>query len=669
MSGQPNRLAVTTRHQFAGSLIDRSKPLKFRLDGRIIEAFAGDSVLSAALAAGIDAVGQRQGWPMALSARFAPSIIAARHAGETLRALPMARVTVTEGADYRTVADPVQRHGLLRRLMRPARSLGLKLDGGQSLVQPWLDSPIEAELRYDHVVVGGGVAGMAAALAGSKAGLSVMLLEASSVLGGYSRLFGTQDGEETPDQSIERLSSAVTKAGIAVQLGAEVTALRPGLLRAHIVDAAEGRAVLIHAPRIVLATGAIERLPVFPGNRLPGVLGALEAFELASRYGVWPGQTALIATASSPAYRLAMLASDAGVAMTRILDARPQPQSRFIEFAKAYGITMAPGLVPVSATASKGRGITLASHLSAGRQTTPDAQISADRLIVCGGWQPDLTLWHMAGGHSHWNAQTNRLEPLDGPSGVALAGSAAGYFSRHAAIDSGADAVDMLLGRDRKPVREVIIDAIHETPDAPCPIGPLTPEAGAPAMLDGGLRLVERPHAPAKARRPWRKKPRLWSLADTPQPLDIAAIAASVQLGAIPADSAGIVAEERVGMVVIGTSAAAPSTKRVTPPLVPAFLAGRFGNDAEFWLVAPVEARMLEPGSLIHRSSNDSNPRHAVGVVLRTTDKGAIALVAKQQKQTLSLRDHSRAVAIRLVAPYVEGMDLAAALGGNAGAA
>jgi sarcosine oxidase subunit alpha len=122
-------------------------------------------------------------------------------------------------------------------------------------------------------------------------------------------------------------------------------------------------------------------------------------------------------------------------------------------------------------------------------------------------------------------------------------------------------------------------------------------------------------------------------------------------------------------MVVIGTSGAAPSAKRVTPPLVPAFLAGRFGNDAELWLVAPVEARMLEPGSLIHRSSGDSNPQHAVGVVLQATDKGAIALIARQQPHTLSLRDHSRAIAIRLIAPYVEGMDLAAALGGNAGAA
>lgn len=659
MTDQPHRLSPTPPHKFAG-LIDRSRPLTFRLDGRAIAGFAGDSVLSAALAAGIDTVGLRGGWPMALSMRFAPPILPARHAGNAARALPMDRVAATNGASYLTAVDLTQRHRLVGRLLRPTRSLGLKLDGGLSLARPWLDGPADEELHRDLVVVGGGVAGMAAALAGSKAGLSVMLFEASATLGGNSRLFGTQDGEETPDVSIRRLSAAVDEAGIPVQLNAEVTALRPGLIRVHIVDpaTAEGRIALVHAPRIVLATGAIERLPVFPGNRLPGVAGALEAFELASRYGVWPGRSALIATASSPAYRLAMLASDAGTTVTRILDARAQPQSRFIEFAKAYGITMAPGLVPASAAAArKGLGITLMPHLAIGRQTAPETPLAADRLIVCGGWQPDLTLWHMAGGHSHWNAATNRLEPLEGPGGVALAGSAAGYVSRHAAIASGDDVVDMLLGRDRKPVHEVIVDSIHETPDAPCPIGPASPEATAPAMLDGGLRLVERQASPTTRRKPWRKKPQLWSLADTTQPLDIAAIAAGVQLGAIPEGGAGIVAEERVGMVVIGAGPLKPRRQSEGPALIPPYLTGRFGNDAELWLVTPLESRMLDTGSLIHRSSQSSDPREAVGVILCPAAAGAIALIAHQPARGLTLRDHGRAINIRLVTRYTEGMD------------
>lgn len=652
MSAQPHRLAAGA-HQFSGRLIDRSKPLKFRLNGRIISAFAGDSVLSAALAAGIDTVGLRGGSPMALSTRFAPPILPARLADDAARALPMHRVPATEGADYLTALDASQHHGLINRLLRPARSLGVRLDGGP-LAQPWLDSPVEEEQHCDLLVVGGGVAGMSAALAGARAGLSVMLVEASAALGGHSRLFGTQDGEETPDESIARLSTAIAEAGIAVRLGAEITALRPGLARIHRIDAAapEGRAALVHAPRIVLATGALERLPVFAGNRLPGIAGALEAFELADRYGIWPGRQALIATASSAAYRLAMLARDAGIAVTRILDARPQPQSRFIEFAKAYGITMAPGLVPAWAMPLKGQGVVLTPHLAMGRQTTPETALAADRLIACGGWQPDLTLWHMAGGNSRWNAAASRLEPLDGPSGIALAGSAAGYLSRHATIASGDDAVDLLLGRERKPVHEVVIDPIHENPDAPCPIGPDV--GNAPALLDAGLRLVERPRPADRPRRRFRRaKPQSWSLADTPQPLDIAAIAAGVQLGVIPAASAGIVAAERVGMVVPGAKPAVIS-ETTEPQLVPAFLSGRFGENAELWLIAPAETRLLEPGSLIHRSSQHSDPREAVGVVLRQAADGAIALLAREQSPTLFLRDHGRAIEVRLVSRYAD---------------
>ena len=76
MRGQPNRLAAETSGPFSGSAIDRSQPLQFRLDGRLINGFAGDTVLSAAIAAGIDTLGRRSGGAVALSTRCAPAIIA-----------------------------------------------------------------------------------------------------------------------------------------------------------------------------------------------------------------------------------------------------------------------------------------------------------------------------------------------------------------------------------------------------------------------------------------------------------------------------------------------------------------------------------------------------------------------------------------------------------------
>lgn len=665
MKGQPNRLVADAGKPFAGAALDRGSPLQFRLDGRVIHGFAGDTVLSAVLAAGIDTVGMRHDTPLALSTRYAPTIIPAALARDPQRALPMERTPATSGADYVTLAGSGRRSitSWMRRITGPRHSLGLALDHPQAMRIPWLTSAGAAEEPVDLVVVGGGVAGMTAALAGAKAGLKVVLLEIAPRLGGHARLFGTVDGEETPDHSITRLTTAIAKSdAIRVITRAEVFAVRANAVRAHVVDLADGtptpRVIDIETRYVIIATGTIERLPIFPGNRQPGVIGALEAFELAHHYGVWRGQSALFATASSPVYRLAMLASDAGIAVPRIIDGRPEPQSRFIEFSKAYGITLAAGTI-VSAVrpAPKGHALVVAPQLAMENLTRTEPEIVVDRLIACGGWQPELTLWHMAGGESRWNAAGARIEPGSvGPAGVALAGSAAGYLSRRGCLASGAHAVDLLLGRPQNPVDDPIIDPIYETPDAPASVASADDMPGAPTFLDAGRRHIERP-VPQQSRwpawLPFRPKPAGWSLADTPQPLDVADIAAGVQLGAIPAASAGIVAQERVAMVTIATPEAPAAPAPGPLPLVPGYLIGRFGGGARVWVITPSESRTLEPGALIYRDADETDPRAAIGVVLRVREGATIALIsAENAGPTAAVREQGRATTVRLVSAY-----------------
>src|SRR5690606_23842301 len=148
--------------------------------------------------------------------------------------------------------------------------------------------------------------------------------------------------------SMARLREAAdAHDAIRILCHAHAYAIRPGLVRAHVIELQDGkpigRVIDFAARFIVIAPGSRERLPLFAGNRLPGVIGTLDAYELATRYGVWPGQTALVATGSNFAYRLAMLASDAGITVPRIIDTRPGPASRFIEFSRAYGIIQSSG--------------------------------------------------------------------------------------------------------------------------------------------------------------------------------------------------------------------------------------------------------------------------------------------------------------------------------------
>ncbi|MGV8953369.1 MAG: FAD-dependent oxidoreductase [Cypionkella sp.] len=678
MKGQPNRLDGEGQKLFRGSAIERGKPLKFRLDGRTINGFAGDTVLSAALACGVDTVGELDGQPLGLSARFAPALTFGD--AKAAQALPMSRIPAIDGAELHSFGA--------RRLMLPAlgrarRSLRQQLDS-RPIASPWYDQAPQSQVASDVVVVGGGVAGMSAALAAASHGATVTVLEATPMLGGGARYFGSQEGDETPDATIARLIAdvAATEA-ITVVTRAEALSVRNGRVRAHRIVAdgvtVVGEVVDFIAPRIVLATGAIERLPVFPGNRLPRVMTSLEAYLLAERYGVWPGRSAILATVHSAAYRLPMLLADAGITTSRIADARPNPQSRFIEYSRAYGIMQAGGTIPAAAApAARGTGLAVTLQLAFDGFAQADAPIPADILLVCGGWQPDLTLWHMAGGRSRWSPERHRIEPVGTLGQIALAGSAGGWFSKQACVMSGQDAVDALFDTPRSGVVELLIDPIYETPDAPTPATSREPTTASLSYLDAGLNLIQPPVARARRRGwwPFRRPAPSWSLADQPRALAIGDVAAGVQLGGIPADSAGIVAQERAvasgDLIDAARLALLPDLRpQAQPPREPAFLVGRLGAAPELWIVAPAEPRALEVGGLIFINSDQVDSRQAIGAVVAIEGKRTIALIGKPSPQPgegLTLREQARAVAIRLVEPIETGQS-GAAFGSDPGPA
>ena len=64
---------------------------------------------------------------------------------------------------------------------------------------------------------------------------------------------------------------------------------------------------------VVLATGAIERPLVFPGNDRPGIMLASAARTYLNRYGVAVGQNVVLVTGSDAAYAAALDLHAAGV--------------------------------------------------------------------------------------------------------------------------------------------------------------------------------------------------------------------------------------------------------------------------------------------------------------------------------------------------------------------
>lgn len=480
-----------------------------------------------------------------------------------------------------------------------------------------------------------------------------MLLERRLALGGDARFFGTVGEEAAPEATIAALTDKIAAtAGITVLNGTEGMVLAGTRLRAHQVRTTggrlESRVLAVHARRVVLATGAAERLPVFPGNRMPGVVGALEAFQRAERYGVWRSGRALFATPHNFAYRLALLAADAGITVTRVADTRPAPQSRFVDFCKASGITLAAGLVPRSVEALRGGdglsvGFAVAIEYAGGDAAT----VTTDLLVAAGGWQPRLALWLIAGGGSRYDERQRWLAATGELEDIALAGSAAGWRSSTACLASAEAAVAGLLGRKAGPVEEYEVDAIYESKPAPTPLAPW--RAGRIAFLDRGHGFTPRPHAESRQ-------------AQAMQPvqmgtLGLGDVAAFVEVGAIRVEDAGIIAAERC----LTGGDIEDSGWRVTrapadADTVPVYLRGLFGAKPQVVVVRAGDARRFEVGCRLYPNSGASDPDAAIGVVIGPApdgQPGARVLAdrtALGAASALFVRDTSGAVAVTVAA-------------------
>ncbi len=143
-------------------------------------------------------------------------------------------------------------------------------------------------LRAGLVVVGAGPAGLAAALAASRAGVDVVLLDAAPIAGG--QVWRARQGVAAAP--VAHALAGLARAGVRVLAGTRVVMPLPD--RTLLIDGPDGARRLRWA-RLVLATGARERLLPFPGWTLPGVFGAGGLQALVK--GGWPiaGRRVLVA--------------------------------------------------------------------------------------------------------------------------------------------------------------------------------------------------------------------------------------------------------------------------------------------------------------------------------------------------------------------------------------
>ncbi|MGO4728262.1 MULTISPECIES: 2Fe-2S iron-sulfur cluster-binding protein [unclassified Inquilinus] len=468
-----------TSHRLAqGGLIDRSQRLGFSFDGQRYDGHPGDTLASALLANGVRLTGRsfkyhRPRGILSAGSEEPNALVELRSGG---RHEPNTRATMVElydglaansqnrwpslafdalgvvnsllssvfpaGFYYKTFMWPASFwEPVYERIIRRAAGLG---------TAPKETDPDRYERRHafcDVLVVGGGPAGLSAALAAADSGARVILCDENDRFGGA--LLGESEpveGQAAADWVAGRVA-ALQGFGDRVTLVPRGTAFgiydhgTVGLVERVADHLAEPpphlprqRFWTIRAAAVVVAAGAIEQPLVFPNNDRPGVMLANAVRRYANRYAVAPGRRVLVAGIDDGAARTALDLKRHGVDVAGLVDARPDPAGPLAEELRAAGISVHTGSTVRGAKGKLGvDGARIGRLDGEGKGVAVDC----DAIAISAGWMPTAHLLSQRGIRPRFDGTLGSfvMPELDGP--LLAAGACAGRAGTEVAIADG----------------------------------------------------------------------------------------------------------------------------------------------------------------------------------------------------------------------------------------
>lgn len=461
----------------AGGLIDRTQPLGFQFDGKGYGGFAGDTLASALLACGVKLVGRSFKYHRPRGILTAgseePNALVELRSGARREA--NTRATVAElfdglearsqnrwpslafdvgainsllapifvaGFYYKTFMWPA---ALWEKLYEPAirRAAGL----GRATWEADPDTYEKAHAFCDVLVVGGGAAGLSAALSAGRAGARVVLCDEDFVLGG--RLLGDR-------REIDGMSGRAWAQRVEAELASmpEVRLMRRTTVFGRYDGGTFGAVerVTDHLPvppahrprqrywkivakRVVLAAGSIERPIVFGGNDRPGVMMASAVRTYVNRFSVAPGQRAVLFTCTDDGWKTAIDLRQAGVDVAAVVDSRTDVKPQLLSQAQRLELRVLAGARIIDV-----RGGRTVNGVVARQSDGRLVRLDADLLAMSGGWNPSVALSTNLGARPTWSDAIGAFVPSDNLPGMLVAGAARGSFSLADALRDGAAA-------------------------------------------------------------------------------------------------------------------------------------------------------------------------------------------------------------------------------------
>lgn len=184
--------------------------------------------------------------------------------------------------------------------------------------------------HVDLAIIGGGPAGLCAAISAASSGAKVLLIDRNKNLGGQlikqTHMFFGSEKQYASTRGIDiakNLLNDLMKYKNNVEIMTNTTAL--GIYEDGVISIDhEQKYEKINSKGILIATGASEKVLAFPNNDLPGIYGAGAVQTLMNVYGIKPGKKVLMVGAGNIGLIVSYQLMQAGVEVAAIIDAAPK---------------------------------------------------------------------------------------------------------------------------------------------------------------------------------------------------------------------------------------------------------------------------------------------------------------------------------------------------------